>query len=118
MDEQVGTKAMLRGFKDNLPYIVEKMPEMPMLIYEALRNAAAGADQEKQLKEIKNVRHEIKRNNKRNVIAIGGASLLMSAFIVFGLGSTEEATMFMDAPIISWILGSIGSAFLLFAIQD
>lgn len=118
MDEQVGTKAMLRGFKDNLPYIIEKMPEMPMLIYEALKNAAAGADQEKQLKEIKNVRHEIKRGNKRNVISIVGASLLMSAFIVFGLGSAEEATMFMGAPIISWILGSIGSAVLLFAIQD
>lgn len=118
MDEQVGTKAMLRGFKDNLPYIVEKMPEMPMLIYEALKNAATGADQEKQLKEVRDLRHEIKRGNKRNVIAIGGASLLMSAFILFGLGSAEQATLFMGAPIISWILGSIGSAFLLFAIQD
>ncbi|MCK4705721.1 MAG: ubiquinone biosynthesis regulatory protein kinase UbiB [Gammaproteobacteria bacterium] len=118
MDEQVGTKAMLRGFKDNLPYIVEKMPEMPMLIYEALKNAATGADQEKQLKEVRDLRHEIKRGNKRNVIAIGGASLLMSAFILFGLGSAEQATLFMGAPIISWILGIIGSAFLLFAIQD
>jgi len=26
MNEQVGAKAMLRGFKDNLPYIVEKLP--------------------------------------------------------------------------------------------
>lgn len=117
MSDQVGTKAMLRGFKDNLPYIVEKMPEMPMLIYEALKNAANGADQERQLKEIRNVRHEIKRGNQRNAVAIGGASLLISAFVVFSLVDYSSA-MFMGAPVLSWVLGGVGAFFLMFSFQD
>ena len=117
MEEQVGTKAMLRSLKDNLPYIVEKMPEMPMLIYHALKNSAEAQDQEEQIREIRKMRAEIKRGNQRNVIAIGGASLLMSAFIVFGLDGYAPA-MFLGAPVLSWILGSIGAFFLLFAFQD
>lgn len=117
MDEQIGTKAMLRGVKENLPYMVEKMPELPMLIYQALKNSAEGQDQEAQLQEFRQIRAEIKRGNQRNVIAIGGASLLLSAFIVFGLDGYAPAT-FMGAPVLSWILGGIGGFFLLFAFQD
>ena len=117
MEDQVGTKAMLRSFKNNLPYMVEKMPELPMMIYQALKNSAEGHDQEAQLQEIRKMRAEIKRGNQRNVIAIGGASLLMSAFIVFGLDGYAPA-MLMGAPVLSWVLGGIGAFFLLFAFQD
>ena len=117
MDEQVGTKAMLRGFKENLPYIVEKMPELPSLIYAALKNSAEGQDQERQLQEMQKLRDEMKRGNQRNVVAIGGASLLISAFILFGLDGYTPA-MFMGAPVMSWILGGIGTFFLLFSFQD
>ncbi|MCK5001776.1 MAG: ubiquinone biosynthesis regulatory protein kinase UbiB [Gammaproteobacteria bacterium] len=117
MDEQVGTKAMLRSFKENLPYIVEKMPELPSLIYQGLKNSAEGQDQEKQLHEMQKLRDEIKRGNQRNAVAIGGASLLISAFILLGLAS-DEAVIFMGAPVISWILGGIGAFFLLFSFQD
>ena len=117
MEEQVGTKSMLRSLKENLPYMVEKLPEMPSLIYEALKNSAEGQDQEKQLQEIREMRAEFKRANQRNIIAIGGASLLISAFIVFGLAG-EEIAMFMGAPILSWILGGIGSVFIMFSFQD
>ena len=117
MDEQVGTKAMIRGFKENLPYIVEKMPELPSLIYDALKNSAEGQDQEKQLHEMQKLREEMKRSTQRNVIAIGGASLLVSAFLLLALDSYSSA-MFLGAPLISWILGGIGSFFLLFSFQD
>ena len=117
MDEQVGTKAMIRGFKENLPYIVEKMPELPSLIYGALKNSAQGQDQERQIEEMKKLREEMKRGNQRNVIAIGGASLLISAFIIFGLDGYSSA-MLMGAPVMSWVLGGIGAFFLLFSFQD
>lgn len=117
MNEQVGAKAMMRGFKENLPYIIEKMPEMPSLIYDALKSNAGGEGQKKQLEEMQKIRDEIKRGNQRNVIAIGGASLLMSAFIVFGLDG-YSSTMFMGAPVISWMLGGLGAFFLLFSFQD
>ena len=30
-------RALLRNLKDNLPYLVEKMPEMPGVIYRSLK---------------------------------------------------------------------------------
>ena len=117
MNEQVGTKAMLSGFKENLPYIVEKLPELPAMIYSALKKAAEAPDQEKHLHEIQKLREEMKRGNQRNAIAIGGASLLMSGFIVYGLDGFTPS-MFMGVPVISWILGGAGSFFLLYAFQD
>ena len=93
------------------------MPELPTLIYQALKNSAEGQDQEQQLHEMQKLRDEVKRGNQRNAVAIGGASLLISAFILLGLAS-DEATLFMGAPVISWILGGIGAFFLLFSFQD
>ena len=63
------------------------------------------------------VRDEIKRGNQRMVIAIAGASLLMSAFIVFGLDGFTPS-MALGVPVISWMLGGVGAFFLLFALQD
>ena len=117
MSEQVGTKAMVRGLKESLPYVIEKIPEMPMLIYTALKHSGTGEAQEKQLEEIRKIRKEIKKGNQRNVIAIGGASLLVSAFIIFGLDGYSHAS-FLGAPVMSWILGGIGSFFLLYSFQD
>jgi len=42
MNEQVGVKALLKGFKKNLPYIAEKMPDMPELLFEAVKKIAEG----------------------------------------------------------------------------
>ncbi len=117
MEDQVGPRAMLRGIKDNIPHLVEKLPEMPGLIYEAMKKLAEGSDVEQQLQEIRNVRDEVKRGNRRMVVAIAGASLLMSAFIVFGLDGFSPSMIF-GAPAVSWALGGLGAFFLLFAIQD
>ncbi|RUO80003.1 ubiquinone biosynthesis regulatory protein kinase UbiB [Idiomarina tyrosinivorans] len=38
MQEQVGWRAVVRAVKENAPYWAEKMPEMPMLLYDNLRN--------------------------------------------------------------------------------
>lgn len=117
MEEQVGTKAMLRSIKDNIPYIVERLPEMPGLVYDALKKVVENEDNEKQLAEIRKLREEIKLGNQRNIIAIAGASLLLSAFIVFGLDGYAPA-MFLGAPVLSWLLGGLGAFFLLFSFQD
>ena len=117
MEDQIGPRAMLRGIKENMPHLIEKLPEMPSLIYTAMKKMAEGDDHERQLKEIRKVRDEIKRGNQRMVIAIAGASLLMSAFIVFGLDGFTPS-MALGVPVISWMLGGVGAFFLLFALQD
>ncbi len=116
MAEQVGHRAMLRGMKENLPYIVEKLPELPTLMYDVLKNSAGNDANNRQLREITRIREEIKKGNQRNVIAITGASLLMGAFVVFGL--SDSISMVMGAPVVSWILGGMGALFLIYAAQD
>ncbi len=49
MEDQVGPRALLRNIKDDLPYLIEKMPEMPGLIYKSLK---VYADGEYHLKQI------------------------------------------------------------------
>lgn len=117
MEDQVGPRAMLRGIKDNMPHLVEKLPEMPGLIYAAMKKMAEDEDHEQQLKEIRQVRDEIKRGNQRMVVAVAGASLLISAFVVFGLDGFAP-TMVLGAPLVSWALGGLGTFFLLFSFQD
>lgn len=117
MQEQVGARAMLHSFKENMPFLVEKLPELPMLIFEALKTATDRTLQEKQLEEIANIKQEIQRSRKRNVSAIAGSGLIISAFVVTGL-SASSALIFLGIPALSWALGSAGGLMLLKSFQD
>lgn len=117
MDEQVGAKSMLIAMKENIPYIVEKMPEMPGLVYEAIRKAAEGEKHEQQLQEIQKIRDEIRRSNKRVVLTITGTGLLLGGLITFGLDGYTPG-LIAGAPLVSWITGGLGVIILLAALQD
>ncbi|MDH5424209.1 MAG: ubiquinone biosynthesis regulatory protein kinase UbiB [Gammaproteobacteria bacterium] len=117
MDEQIGAQAMLRGFKKNLPYIAEKMPELPSLIYAALKRAAEGENHEAQQLEMKELRQEIYRSNQRTVMSIVGSSLLISAFVVYSLNPVSGA-LIAGAPFISWVCGVVGTVIIYFGLKD
>ncbi len=117
MQQQVGPRAMFSNLKENMPFLVEKLPEIPLLIYEALKQVTDVRVQERQIKEIKNIRFEIMRARQRTVTAIAGAGLLISAFIVSGLGG-YTSTMFLGAPALSWALAGSGGFLLLYSLQD
>lgn len=116
MDEQVGSQAMWRGFKKNLPYIAEKMPEMPNLIYAALRRAAEGENHEEQQREMRELRKEISRANQRTVMTIIGSSFLLGAFLVYSLNPVSSAFLW-GVPFVSWISAGIGTLFIYFGSQ-
>lgn len=117
MDEQVGSKAMWRGFKDNLPYIAEKMPEMPGLIYAALRRAAEGENQEAQQLEMRRLRREIEKGNQRTVTTIIGSSLLVSAALIYSLNPVS-GNLLWGAPVMSWVTGVLGSIIIYYGLQQ
>jgi ubiquinone biosynthesis protein len=103
MDEQVGVRAMIRGVRRNLPVILEKMPEMPGLIHDALiarsrmelREAGRGD-------RLDALRAEIRGANRRTVWALLGGALLVSAVILAALGGLPGA---LGLPWASWALG-------------
>ncbi|MCK5396569.1 MAG: ubiquinone biosynthesis regulatory protein kinase UbiB, partial [Gammaproteobacteria bacterium] len=115
MEDQVGGRALLRNLKDDLPYLIEKMPEMPGLIYKSLKVYADGEYHLKQRAEIEKLREEIKYNHQRSLLVISGSSMLIAAAVIYTLGDSVPQTY--GAPLVSWIAGAIGVLFVLFGIK-
>jgi len=96
MAERVGPKAFLRAIMENAPQWGEKLPELPLLIVEILRQAHDG-----QLKirtsegEIAELRREIRRSGDRTILAVIGAALIIAAAILYGL-SSSAADLVLD----------------------
>jgi ubiquinone biosynthesis protein len=117
MQEQVGVRAMLRAVMEDMPYLIEKLPEMPNLIHDALKRAADGEQHAEQMQQMKQLRADIQKANSRSVVTTTGASLALGAFIVYALDGYAPA-MFLGVPVLSWALGGAGVFMLLYALQD
>jgi ubiquinone biosynthesis protein len=115
MEEQVGVKAMLRNLKEDMPYLVEKMPEMPGLVYKGLKAIADGEYQLKQTRELEKIREEIKQNSQRSLSVISGSSMLVAAAIIYS--STDSAAIVFSAPMLSSIVAAIGLSFIVLGIR-
>jgi len=114
MEEQVGARALLRNLKDDLPYLIEKMPEMPGLIYKSLKANADGEYHLKQIEEMQKIRKELNLNHQRSLIVITGASLFVAASIIYSLA---EVTPVLGAPLMSWAAGTTGLLFILYGLN-
>ena len=83
MDEQIGIRGMLAGLKRSLPIMAEKLPEIPELVYSVIKKA-----EKEQAKvalhdeELKAIRQEIAQSNRRTVLAIIIAALMLLSGIV------------------------------------
>jgi ubiquinone biosynthesis protein len=86
LSEQLGVRALVKGMKQNLPYIAEHLPDLPQLAFRALdRIANDELRVELRSRQIDELKAEIRRANRRNVFAIIGASFIVSASIIIGL---------------------------------
>ncbi len=117
MEEQVGAKAMLRNLKEDLPYLVEKLPEMPGLLYDTLKRLSNGDDQRRQQDKLKQIQLQIKKGSQRTVMAIIGSGLLVSAAVMLAVAPAEQL-QYLGVPVTTWISGVTGIGFLIAALQD
>jgi ubiquinone biosynthesis protein len=117
MSEQLGARALLRGLKRNLPYMAEKLPDVPELAYKVLNQAAEGRLTVRwESKRVEALRDEIHKANERTVRAVSGAALLVCAFLAAGLETTWTFRLGpLEAPVLSWVLGVGGVALLVSA---
>ncbi len=111
MHEQVGTKALLKGFKKNLPYIIEKMPDMPELMFEAVKKMAEGENHQQQSQDLIRLSDRIESNHRQLVyILIGIAGFIISAIL---LGQPPQIhQQVLSTPMLSWISAAIGTVFI------
>lgn len=115
MEEQVGPRALLRNIKEDMPYLIEKLPEMPSLIYKSLKAYADGEYHLKQIREINKIREELNQNHQRSLIVISGSGLLIAASVVYALASS--APLLFGAPILSWAFGVTGALFMIYGLR-
>ncbi len=86
LSEHLGTRALVEGFKKNLPYLAEHLPDLPQLAVKALTRVANGElNVTLRPQQVDELRREIRRANRRNVRAIIGSGFVVSASIVLGL---------------------------------
>jgi len=86
LSEQLGTGALVKGLKKNLPYIAEHLPDLPQLAFKGLvRIANDELRVELRSQQIDELKHEIRRANRRNIRAVIGGSFVISASIIMGL---------------------------------
>ena len=114
MEEQVGPRALLRNIKDDMPYLIEKMPEIPGLVYKSLKAYAEGEYHLKQIDEINKIRKELNQNNQRSLIVISGSGLIIAASVVYALSS---APLIIGAPLLSWAFGITGGLFIIYGLR-
>ncbi|MEJ2060293.1 MAG: ubiquinone biosynthesis regulatory protein kinase UbiB [Gammaproteobacteria bacterium] len=112
MDEQVGVRALLNGLKKQLPNILEDLPNMPGLLHDALAQRAAATAQTREVEQLQALREEIRRANHRTALAVSGAGLFISAFVV--IASTNLPELF-GVPWLGWALGLAGVGVMLLA---
>ncbi len=92
--EQLGVSALFRGLKANLPYIAERLPDLPQLVYKALERIANDDLQvEIQSRQLAEIRDEIRHANRRSIRAVIGGSLMICATLVLALDSLAPIMM-------------------------
>ncbi len=111
MSQQIGPKAVFAQIKDNIPSWGEKLPEVPGLIHQILIKTYQGKLQVKlDSRDLQQLKQEIRKANQRNIFAIAGSALLVSATLLIGLN------IWLLTPIWVWIVGMIGASLLISAL--
>ncbi|MFP3873745.1 MAG: ubiquinone biosynthesis regulatory protein kinase UbiB [Thiohalophilus sp.] len=116
--EQIGPKAFIKHLRINFPMWAERLPQIPNMLYDVLQQAKDGnLTVELQDRQMRQLRREMRRANRRTWSAIVGASLILSATILAALDGYAK-TMLGNLPVFSWLLGGAGLAILLAAWPD
>ena len=116
MEEQVGARAMLHNIRDDMPYLIEKLPEMPGLFYSALKRFSEGKEEQAQEQAMQAIEQQIRQGTRQSVMSVIGSGLLVSAIIVFAFPTGHMA--FWGVPVVSWVLGLASGACFMYAMQD
>jgi ubiquinone biosynthesis protein len=118
MSEQLGPRSLLRNLRDSVPTLNDTLPYLPELVHRFLKQSTSGNLRlEWKSPEIRRLRQEVRRANRRTIGAIVGTGLLLIAAIVFGLDGYSPSLVF-GAPLLTWIAGGLGIALLLTSWPD
>ncbi|HHB91979.1 MAG TPA: ubiquinone biosynthesis regulatory protein kinase UbiB [Thioploca sp.] len=112
MDERVGIRAFLKSIRNNAPIWAGNLPELPMLVHEALMQHQTDSIHLKRLNnELEQMREETKLWHERIILMLIGCAFIISASVILGLKTWNIFNLGILPLGIA--LGSIGSIILL-----
>jgi len=115
MGEQIGLRAMFKKLGVNAPYWVEKLPEMPGLIFETMQQSKLNNQmQKKRDAETKLLRQEMRQMAKRYYALTVGLLFVLVSTLYVGFSQTN-ALHLNDIPLMSWFFGFIGMIIVVYA---
>jgi ubiquinone biosynthesis protein len=115
MDERVGLQAFIKGIRTTLPLWAEKLPEIPMLIHEALVQQQEKSEYLKRLEhEMTQLRQEKQQQHERLILVLIGSTLVISATIIMSLKTWPFFNL--NALLLGMILGGMGGIMFLLAL--
>lgn len=121
LSRQMGLRALGKGVRDNLPFLAEHLPDLPQLAFKALDKLANDKlEIEWKSQQLEQIRSEIRRCGRRNIRAIAGGSLLVSASLIAGLDGiapTMIGSGLFFMPLVSALL-AIPGLWLLYSLLD
>ncbi|MGL4859827.1 MAG: ubiquinone biosynthesis regulatory protein kinase UbiB [Enterobacteriaceae bacterium] len=104
LNSQVGLPAVLRALKEKAPFWVEKLPELPELVYDNLRQQRelrqwADSWQQQQQKQ------QRQQNRSRYLFAAGATLLIMATLLFIGDRELLWSQTLSAAGLILWFIG-------------
>nr|WP_198006679.1 ubiquinone biosynthesis regulatory protein kinase UbiB [Psychromonas sp. CNPT3] len=100
--EQISPQQLLKTFKKKLPFLLEKLPEIPELIYHNLANGKS--IQRQQMLLISTLNKQQKQNSKGYFYSAIGATSTLVATFAYLQGDSQFAMLASIPAIFAWLL--------------
>ena len=104
MHEQVGPKSVLNAIKEKAPFWAEKLPELPELVYETLRQTRHQQRHFDQMfAEFR--RHSRRQGQARYLLGVGASLLLAGVFLLTQKQHIEGGQASLAGAALCWLVG-------------
>lgn len=111
MKDRIGIRGLYKGTKKNIPYWVDRLPDLPNKIVEVIERTKDGKLQfEWKSQELEKLRQESRNDKDRTIFAIIASGFVISAAVIYG-SDAESSSMLWGVPKLSWILAGLGMGF-------
>ena len=101
--DQIGLPAMVRAFKDRAPFWIEKLPELPELVYDSLKQQQLMSyNLEKLTQQLE--KQSTREGQSQYLLGVGAALLVGGTVLMLGKVEVYPAWL-MAAGVVAWIFG-------------
>ncbi|BAV32683.1 ubiquinone biosynthesis protein UbiB [Sulfuricaulis limicola] len=113
MSEHMGPRAFLKSLRREFPKWWAMLPEIPSLLHESLRRAGeTDAAQEARVRELEELRRQLRHQQRRLYFAIAGSGSLIAGAVFLGMGMPVSGVWAWE-QLTGWALAAAGAFLLL-----